>query len=193
MTTKDSPPMRKQFAALRAARRDHGRGFTLIELLIVVLILAILAAIVMFAIGSFTGDAAVAACNTDAKTVESAVSAYYVQNGTYPSSYRDLIPAGATSANGGPYLHAWPSNAPYYAISLDPTVPGRVDVSVPATATPVDYDTDNVCGRASGGKLNQTITFTSANPTPVTPGNSTYTPTATATSGLTVVLTVDSF
>ena len=40
-------------------------------------------------------------------------------------------------------------------------------------------------------KANQTITFTSTNPSPVTVGGATYTPTATATSGLTVSFTID--
>ena len=44
---------------------------------------------------------------------------------------------------------------------------------------------------ANGGKLGQTITFTSANPSPVTLGGPTYTPTATATSGLPVAITLD--
>ncbi len=40
-------------------------------------------------------------------------------------------------------------------------------------------------------KGNQTITFTSTNPSPVTVGGAPYTPTATATSGLAVALTLD--
>jgi hypothetical protein len=44
---------------------------------------------------------------------------------------------------------------------------------------------------ANGGKLGQTVTFTSPNPSPVTVGDPAYTPTATATSGLTVVITLD--
>ena len=40
-------------------------------------------------------------------------------------------------------------------------------------------------------KSNQTISFTSANPSPVTVGGAPYTPTATATSGLAVALTLD--
>ena len=40
-------------------------------------------------------------------------------------------------------------------------------------------------------KGNQTISFTSTNPSPVTVGSATYTPTATATSGLAVTITLD--
>ena len=58
----------------------------MIELLIVVLILGILAGVVMFALGTFTSKSAVAACQTDVKTVQTAVAAYYVTNGAYPTS-----------------------------------------------------------------------------------------------------------
>jgi len=44
---------------------------------------------------------------------------------------------------------------------------------------------------ALGGKLGQTITFTSTNPSPVEIGDPDYTPTATASSGLTVALSLD--
>ena len=111
--------MRKQFEAIRAARKGNKKGFTLIELLIVVLILGILAGVVMFALGTFTSKSAVAACQTDVKTVQTAVAAYYVTNGSFPTSPADLTGATGATGVGGPYLHSFPSNAPYYVISLE--------------------------------------------------------------------------
>ena len=58
----------------------------LIELLIVIIVLGILAAIVIFSLTGVTGQSEAAACNSDAKTVETAVSAYYAENNdTYPA------------------------------------------------------------------------------------------------------------
>jgi general secretion pathway protein G len=151
--------MQKQFAALRTARKNHENGFTLIELLIVVLILGILAAIVMFAVGSFTSTSAVAACNTDAKTVETAISAYDATNGTYPPAQTTTSNAALTAdpSTGGPYLRSFPSSS-YYQISTDSS--GNVYVALPAAGggwgKPADYDTNNLCNEISGSSTTTT-------------------------------------
>ncbi len=66
-----------------AKQRSGEGGFTLVELLIVIVILGILAAIVVLAIGGLSDTASKAKCNSGAKTVESAEDAYFAQNGTY--------------------------------------------------------------------------------------------------------------
>jgi hypothetical protein len=55
---------------------------------------------------------AVAACNTDVKTVEIGVQAYYAHNSAFPSSIADLT----TGANAA--LRSWPSNNSYYYVGL---------------------------------------------------------------------------
>src|SRR5580658_5463153 len=76
-------------------KRNEG-GFTLIELLIVIIILAILAAIVVFAVGTTGGNAKSAACQSDAKTFETALESYKAEVGAYPA-----LGNGATGPGGG--------------------------------------------------------------------------------------------
>jgi general secretion pathway protein G len=58
-------------------KRSGEGGFTLIELLVVIVILGILAAIVVFAIGGLTDSSTKSACNADANTLKTAEDAYY--------------------------------------------------------------------------------------------------------------------
>jgi prepilin-type N-terminal cleavage/methylation domain-containing protein len=107
----------KRFIELHRTKAEDGdEGFTLIELLIVVLILGILAAIVAFAVGAFTSQSAVAACNTDAKSVESAVAAFEAANSGTPPATTGALEA---STSGGPYLHIFPKNVGYYHVGMD--------------------------------------------------------------------------
>jgi general secretion pathway protein G len=72
-------------ARLDAGRQDN--GFTLIELLIVIVILGILAAIVVFAVGGIQDKGQTSACDADKKTVQTAEEAYFANkdggNGKY--------------------------------------------------------------------------------------------------------------
>lgn len=58
----------------RMDARGQG-GFTLIELLVVIAILAILAGVVVFAVGNSTNNANQAACETEAASIKTAVAA----------------------------------------------------------------------------------------------------------------------
>jgi general secretion pathway protein G len=77
---------------LRQVRKDEG-GFTLIELLIVITVLGILAAIVVFGVGTFRQDATTAKCNADAKSVEVAAEAFNAKTGAYPTDITALVTA----------------------------------------------------------------------------------------------------
>src|SRR5580700_5586104 len=106
----------------RARRRGEfvESGFTLIELLVVIVVLGILAATVVFALTSVTGQSAQAACNSDAKTIETGVQAYIDSpdntTNTAPAAISDLLaaPFNSTgdplvSGTGDTFLHAAPT------------------------------------------------------------------------------------
>jgi general secretion pathway protein G len=128
----------------RRAAGDPEAGFTLIELLIVIVVLGILAATVIFALGGVTGQSAQASCKSDAKTVEVASQAYISNNGNQTAMTQADLTATANGINGHPYLHSWPSNTTFYAINL--TADGTVTVT-PVKGTDagktIDFDTNN--------------------------------------------------
>ncbi len=141
-------------------RRTDGEspeaGFTLIELLIVIVVLGILAAIVIFSLTGVTGQSQVAACNTDAKSVQTAVQAYEsnppanITPGTPPTSIAAVTPAPNTGLVPN-YLHSTPTAtvaSSGYLITLDATTPGQVDVTTQNVAA-TSYDAaTNPCAAA---------------------------------------------
>jgi general secretion pathway protein G len=117
----------------RAELEDREGGFTLIELLIVIVILAILAAIIVFAVQNLTGSSAKSACESDVATVDHAVQAYSAQVGAQPASIANLMTS-TTGADGtntvGPWLHNVPTNGKHYAVVV--TAKGAISVQAPA-------------------------------------------------------------
>ena len=91
----------------RYTRKQQDEGFTLIELLIVIIILGILAAIVVFAIGNTRDDAVASSCKTDAKSIELSLEAQKTKNSTYPAD------GDKTNADKGALLRTWPGGSDY--------------------------------------------------------------------------------
>jgi general secretion pathway protein G len=78
-----------------AKKRSGEGGFTLIELLIVIVILGILAAIVVLAIGGLKDSSQTASCNSEVKTLSTAQDAYFASHDTtYSPDGHTLFTAG---------------------------------------------------------------------------------------------------
>jgi len=98
----------------RLHQKRTEEGFTLIELLIVIIVLGILAAIVVFAIGSTKGDSITSSCRTDAKAVELSMEAVNTSTGGYPvgavaTDGTGTAAATAISPGAGALLKSWPN------------------------------------------------------------------------------------
>ncbi|HQU26127.1 MAG TPA: prepilin-type N-terminal cleavage/methylation domain-containing protein, partial [Acidimicrobiales bacterium] len=146
-------------------------GFTLVELLLVIVVLGILAAIVVFSLGSVSASATAASCRADAHIVETAVHAYVVQNDSAPTT-ADL------TASSNPYLDSFPTS-PSFTISLSH---GVVEVAAPTGSAPVPASSPGACaglaaahagGTTTPPPSSTTTTTTAPPPPPVTVAAST--------------------
>ena len=127
------------------AAGEREEGFTLIELLIVIVVLGILAAVVVFALGGVTGQSAQSACNADAKTVETAVAAYLAdgnaQTALVGSAGQSLLTSTSAAVTGSPVLQSWPYNTSHYTLSLNAgNGGGEVDVTPNGSTVATNYN-----------------------------------------------------
>jgi general secretion pathway protein G len=133
---------------LGGRRTDLARGFTLIEVLVVIVVIAILATVVAPSLFRNVGDARVATARTQIESFGTALDAYRLDNGSYPSTQQGLNalwerPTVAPPANWkSPYLRkavpADPWGHPYVYLS-----PGKVN---PQSYDLLSYGADGVAG-----------------------------------------------
>ena len=102
---------------MQRTRTHPRRAFTLIELLLVLVILAVLAAVVVPKFTSRSEQARTTAAKTDISSMETALDAFEVDCGRYPSSeegLRALVEAPGNVQNWrGPYLKRGVPNDPW--------------------------------------------------------------------------------
>jgi len=92
----------------RLQSRRSEEGFTLIELLIVIIILGILAAIVVFAIGTTRSESVQNSCKTNVKAVQLSAEAVVTKTASYPAAQGGLI-----TPSSGALLKSWPTSSEY--------------------------------------------------------------------------------
>lgn len=94
----------KQEAERRRDRRSSRSGFTLIEIMLVVVIIGILATGATFAIKGRIAEARRNQTRANLLAVKTAISAFEMHCGSYPSSLEDLINNPGNDAWQGPYI-----------------------------------------------------------------------------------------
>ena len=87
-----------------AERSSASAGFTIIEILLVITIIGILAGVAAVATKGRGKQSRIAAARVDIDAISTALDAYEIDNGKYPSSLQGLLTSSGEPNWHGPYL-----------------------------------------------------------------------------------------
>ncbi len=113
------------------------KGFTLVELLIVIVILGILATVTVFAVTGITNKGKTSACQSDAKTIQTAEEAYSANHGSYAATSQDLVDDGlmhAPSTKFNVFVHP-AGNRPLWLTRQPVLLPSRPRPLIPTLSS----------------------------------------------------------
>jgi general secretion pathway protein G len=128
--------------------RNAEEGFTLVELLVVIVILGILAAIVVFAVGGVSNKGQTAATATDVSVLEAAQEAYFAKQSPGAYTTESALMSGGFLRGNATYdyfcIQATPAasvNADYYV--LPAPIPATQALANTACSLPANVATAN--------------------------------------------------
>ena|SRR5699024_3131651 len=78
---------------------NNERGFTLVEMLVVLMIISVLIILIVPNISRQTTDVNEKGCEALLSVVEAQTQAFYLEEGSYPSSINDLVSEGFLKEN----------------------------------------------------------------------------------------------
>ncbi len=123
--------------------KNQDKGFTLVELLIVIVILGILATVTVFAVRGITDKGQDNACGVEARTLDTAVEAYYANTQTDALAVTDLVPT---------YLKDLPNATNWLFVAKTQAIPAGLGQDGVAGGTGVNADRAAVA--AGAGQTN---------------------------------------
>jgi prepilin-type N-terminal cleavage/methylation domain-containing protein len=106
---------------------QESRGFTLLELLTVVVVIGVISTVAVMALGRLNEKSMSAECQANGSKISTAISLVKAQYPGTVVSKSILLTSGGTYE--GPYLPAWPSDAPHFDFYM---VDGVLNIQSPA-------------------------------------------------------------